>query len=89
MFAFGCENEQSIEDGLFGCYPPGLPESSTWLNLPASRHNKGGDFSFVDGHVEYWKWRGDMIFKGRPQSATPAELPDLQRLEACVPDPLK
>lgn len=88
VFGFGCENEGSIEDGLFACYPPGLPISSQWLNLPANRHSKGGAFSFVDGHVEYWKWRGEMRFKWRPQTATPAELPDLQRLEACVPDPL-
>jgi prepilin-type processing-associated H-X9-DG protein len=88
IFGFGCENEMSIEDGLFGCYPPGLPESAEWLNLPADRHSKGGVFSFVDGHVEYWKWHGEMIFKGRPQTATTAELPDLQRLEACVPDAL-
>jgi prepilin-type N-terminal cleavage/methylation domain-containing protein/prepilin-type processing-associated H-X9-DG protein len=88
IFGFGCENELSIEDGLFGCYPPSLPESSQWLNLPGSRHGKGCVFSFVDGHVEYWKWRGEMKFKSRPQTATAAELPDLQRLETCVPDGL-
>jgi prepilin-type N-terminal cleavage/methylation domain-containing protein/prepilin-type processing-associated H-X9-DG protein len=88
IFGFGCENELSIEDGLLACYPPGLPESITWLNLPASRHSKGGVFSFVDGHDEYWKWHGEMIFKGRPQTATTAEWPDLERFEACVPDPI-
>lgn len=88
VLGFACENESSIEDGLFGFYPPGRPESSTWLNLPANRHSKGCVFSFVDGHVEHWRWRGEMVFKGRPQTATPAELPDLQKLEACVPDPI-
>lgn len=88
IFGFGCENENSIEDGLFGCYPPGRPDSSQWLNLPASRHSRGGVFSFADGHVEYWKWRpgAAMEFVGRPQAATASELPDLQRLENCVPD---
>ena len=86
VFGFCCENEDSIEDGLTGMYPQGLPESSQWLNLPADRHSKGGVFSFVDGHVEYWKWHGAMHFLGRPQTATSAELPDLQRLENCVPD---
>jgi prepilin-type N-terminal cleavage/methylation domain-containing protein/prepilin-type processing-associated H-X9-DG protein len=88
IFGFGCENETSIEDGLLGCYPPGRPESSQWLNLPTNRHSKGGVFSFADGHVEYWKWRqgAAMKFVGRPQTATPGELPDLQRLESCVPD---
>jgi prepilin-type N-terminal cleavage/methylation domain-containing protein/prepilin-type processing-associated H-X9-DG protein len=86
---FVCENESSIEDGCFGIYPPGLPESSTWLNLPTNRHSKGGVLSFVDGHVEYWKWRpgAEMVYKGRPQAATARELPDLQRMEGCVPDP--
>jgi prepilin-type N-terminal cleavage/methylation domain-containing protein/prepilin-type processing-associated H-X9-DG protein len=86
---FVCENESSIEDGCYGVYPLGLPESSTWLNLPANRHSKGGVFSFADGHVEYWKWRpsAEMVYKGRPQAATAGELPDLQRVEATVPDP--
>jgi prepilin-type N-terminal cleavage/methylation domain-containing protein/prepilin-type processing-associated H-X9-DG protein len=89
IYGFVCENEGSIEDGCFSCYPPGLPESSQWLNLPANRHSRGGTFSFADGHVEYWRWHpgAAMIFKGRPQTATAAELPDLQRLAACVPDP--
>ena len=57
IFGFGCENERSIEDGLFNIYPPGYPGILAWVNLPANRHSKGGVFSFVDGHVEYWKWR--------------------------------
>ncbi len=89
IYGFGCENESSIEDGALSCYPPGLPESSQWLNLPANRHSKGGAFSFADGHVEYWKWHptAEMKFLGRPQTATPGELLDLQRWERCVPDP--
>ena len=88
MLGFVCENESCIEDGLFGLYPPGLPESSQWLNLPANRHSKGTVLSFLDGHVEYWKWRpgAGMKFVGRPQTATIGELPDLQRLESCLPD---
>jgi prepilin-type N-terminal cleavage/methylation domain-containing protein/prepilin-type processing-associated H-X9-DG protein len=88
IYGFGCENERSIEDGLFACYPPGRPESSEWLNLPANRHSQGCVFSFLDGHVEYWKWHGPMIFLGRPQTATQTEASDLKRFEACVPDPI-
>jgi prepilin-type N-terminal cleavage/methylation domain-containing protein/prepilin-type processing-associated H-X9-DG protein len=88
IFGFGCENDRSIEDGLFNVCPPGIPGSLAWVNLPSSRHSKGGVFSFVDGHVEYWKWGpgAQMVFKYRPQYATPEELSDLQRLESCVPD---
>ena len=89
IYAFVCENEGSIEDGAFGVYPPGRPESLQWLSLPSNRHSKGGVLSFADGHVEYWKWGlgGEFVYKGRPQTATPLELSDLQRLERCVPDP--
>lgn len=89
LFTFVCENEDCIDDGLFAFYPPGRPESSQWLNLPASRHNKGGVFTFADGHAEYWKWgpNARMQFLGRPQAATAGELPDLQRVQQGVPDP--
>ncbi len=89
LLAFVCENEFSIEDGLLATYPPGLPESSQWLNLPGSRHSKGTVLSLTDGHVEYWKWgpNSDMIYKGTPQAATAGEMADLQRVERGVPDP--
>ena len=89
LFAFICENEGCIDDGLFAFYPPGRPESSAWLNRPANRHSKGGVLSFTDGHVECWKWGpgAEMVYKARPQLATPGELPDLQRVQRGVPDP--
>lgn len=88
IYGFVCENEGSIDDGLMAIYPPGTPVANQWLNLPSNRHSSGGVFSFVDGHVEFWRWHGAMVFIGRPQNATPAELPDIQRMAACVPDPL-
>jgi prepilin-type N-terminal cleavage/methylation domain-containing protein len=89
LFAFVCENEYSIDDGLFAFYPPGLPESSQWLNMPASRHSRGDVLSFTDGHADYWKWgpNAEMVFKSRPQAATSGELPDLRRVQVGVPDP--
>ena len=30
---------------------------AAWHDLPGSRHDKGGVFSFVDGHVERHKWK--------------------------------
>ncbi len=82
---FACENEFSIEDGLFGDYPT---PSLEWLNMPSSRHNHGCVFAFSDGHVEYWKWHAaaQMVYYGRPQSATQQEIPDLQRMQTAVPD---
>ena len=85
VLAFDCENEDSIEDGLLACYA--APDTQ-WLNLPGSRHSRGTTWSFVDGHVEYWKWKaGVMTFSGRPQAAKANELDDLKRMQDGLPDP--
>lgn len=85
VLAFDCENEDSIEDGLLACYA--APDTQ-WLNLPGSRHSRGSTWSFVDGHVEYWRWKaGTFTFSGRPQAAKPNELEDLKRMQDGLPDP--
>jgi prepilin-type N-terminal cleavage/methylation domain-containing protein/prepilin-type processing-associated H-X9-DG protein len=82
---FCCEDANSIEDGTFAIYPA---PSTQWLNLPSSRHNQGSCFSFLDGHVEYWRWKsGTLVFSGRPQEATTAQLPDLLRCQNALADP--
>ena len=85
ILGFVCEDDESIEDGSFGIYPS---PSTQWISLPSSaRHDQGCCFSFVDGHVEYWKWKaGTFHFSGRPQPAKPAEVPDLQRMQTTIPD---
>jgi prepilin-type processing-associated H-X9-DG protein len=56
------ENESSVGDGCFGCYPVGsYPTVNIWWNLAGSRHTKGCTFSFADGHTEYWKWHGKSV----------------------------
>jgi prepilin-type N-terminal cleavage/methylation domain-containing protein/prepilin-type processing-associated H-X9-DG protein len=52
IFAFVCEDPDSIEDGLLAEY---TAPSTQWLNMPGSRHSLGCTFSFTDGHVEWWK----------------------------------
>jgi prepilin-type N-terminal cleavage/methylation domain-containing protein/prepilin-type processing-associated H-X9-DG protein len=32
-------------------------DRESWWDLPTVRHGDGTNFSFVDGHSEYWKWR--------------------------------
>jgi prepilin-type N-terminal cleavage/methylation domain-containing protein/prepilin-type processing-associated H-X9-DG protein len=82
-FVFIDEDPQSIDNGSFGIVSAG---DSRWINLPASRHIKGGTLSFADGHVEYWKWKGSSVLKfsyyGQP---APSNDPDLKRLQDAVP----
>ncbi len=48
------EHELSINDGLFLVIMPGLPTTSP-IDLPATRHNRGYGLSFCDGHSEIYK----------------------------------
>jgi len=55
LFAFLDEHETSIDDGVFLLTPL---SGNAWRNLPANRHSQGCNFSFADGHIEHWKWKG-------------------------------
>ena len=84
---------QVIDDGHFGMYDPihwtqpdAEPELKTWLEMPSDRHNRGCNFSFVDGHVEHWRWRWPKVFEEDSQRpANDLDKADLQRLQACLP----
>ncbi len=78
------ENESSVGDGAFGI---NLVNSGldAWWNLPGSRHNKGCNFSFADGHAEYWKWHGGdvLTYLSIEQAADPVGTSDdLPRVQA-------
>ena len=53
------ESPGSINDGWFDCDPYGYP--TTWVDLPASYHNRAGGISFADGHAEMKKWTDSMV----------------------------
>jgi prepilin-type processing-associated H-X9-DG protein len=85
VFVFIDEHENSIDDGALAMRAP--PDQS-WLNLPSSRHQGGVVLSFLDGHVERWKWKtGHIPFRGAPAAALPNELADLQKLQDATPPP--
>ena len=80
LFVFIDENEGTLEDDQFG-YP--MPEDGwygyDWFDLPSNRHNQGGDLSFADGHVEYWRWTvpmTDSVPPGNPVPVAPGQWPD-------------
>jgi prepilin-type processing-associated H-X9-DG protein/prepilin-type N-terminal cleavage/methylation domain-containing protein len=60
VFSFLEEHPDSIDDGIYvsqSMRGPSLnPNPPTWFELPADRHNRGANLSFLDGHVEHHPW---------------------------------
>jgi len=77
-------HEDCILDALFGLPMPGSPWDGIWFDLPANRHNQGGDLSFADGHTERWKWKFPKLFRYLGQNVLPEELPDYRRLQTTI-----
>jgi prepilin-type processing-associated H-X9-DG protein/prepilin-type N-terminal cleavage/methylation domain-containing protein len=72
LFVFIDEDEGTLEDDQFG-YP--IPNDgwypNYWFDMPSNRHNQGANLSFVDGHVEYWRWAVPMIDPVPPGNVVP------------------
>ena len=88
---FWHEDWRSIDNGAFGIRPYG---TWVWWNLPASCHTLGCCMSFLDGHAEYWKWRGNSVYAtGVPEPAVgvgfnypaPVGDPDLTQVQSTTP----
>ena len=58
------ESPGTINDGWFMCDPwsGGYP-STTWVDIPASYHNKAGGISFADGHAQIKKWTDSAVLR--------------------------
>jgi prepilin-type N-terminal cleavage/methylation domain-containing protein/prepilin-type processing-associated H-X9-DG protein len=83
LFVFLDENEGTLQDDQFG-YPMPNYDPGVWWDMPSNRHNQGADFSFADGHVEYWRWKVPMLDTLPPdnigQPVTAAQMPDYTRV---------
>jgi prepilin-type N-terminal cleavage/methylation domain-containing protein len=77
-------HEEEILDALFGIPPAGSPWEGIWFDLPANRHNQAGCLSFIDGHVERWKWKAPKVFQLLGQPVRPEEYPDYRRLQGTI-----
>ena len=77
IFIFLDEHPDSINDGYF--LNQGGYYDREWIDLPASYHNRGGTFSFADGHSETHRWRN-------PSTVCPAQPGGAQPLPRDVPD---
>jgi prepilin-type N-terminal cleavage/methylation domain-containing protein/prepilin-type processing-associated H-X9-DG protein len=59
----------------------------SWWDLPPIRHGYGTNFSFADGHAEYWKWEDMRTIKVARQEGDWQPLvaasgnPDIQRVQ--------
>ena len=63
-FYFVEENQVGIDNGALGVLsldPASWGGNPKFWNPPTARHNNAATFSFVDGHSEIWKWKGDLI----------------------------
>jgi len=60
-WVFVDESPGTINDGWFledpGAYP------STWVDIPATYHNKAGGLSFADGHAEIIRWSDPVLWQ--------------------------
>ncbi len=62
-------------------------DRESWWDQPTVRHGDGTNFSFADGHSEYWKWRDartvDLAKAEPPQTVDPAQPgnPDLHAVQ--------
>jgi prepilin-type processing-associated H-X9-DG protein/prepilin-type N-terminal cleavage/methylation domain-containing protein len=88
-FVFLDEHQDTILDAQFGNPPRGSPffQQNVWWDMPADRHNQAANFSFVDGHVEHWRWRVPKIFYSFIQPVPPAEMPDYGRIQDAMKQP--
>jgi len=90
VFAFLDEHEQSISAGAFVSEQPRWVTSDntsdSWYSLAADRHGQGCNLSFLDGHVQRWRWKAPKVYKGFLVPATPGgDLADLRRIQESVP----
>ena len=74
------ESYATINDGYFSAPITGAPWET---DLPAYWHTHGDNFSFADGHAEYWRWQDPRTSSPNPSSGA-APYPDLARLQACL-----
>lgn len=89
VFAYIDTHEDGIMDATFGItQDDGGYYGSRWIDQPADRHRQGGNLSFVDGHVESWRWRAPKRFEAWGQEPRPdGDLDDLRRLQGRLPLP--
>jgi prepilin-type N-terminal cleavage/methylation domain-containing protein/prepilin-type processing-associated H-X9-DG protein len=88
VWLFMDENPYSINDGYMAEYPPKGPNTGanlTWVDYPATYHNRAGGVAFCDGHAQIRKWTDPVVLGMKtanpsPIAATPG-CPDVSWLQ--------
>jgi len=81
LFVFIDEHPDTMLDSQFG-NPVQIPiYAQIWWDKPADRHNQGCNLSFVDGHVEHWRWKVPKTPAWPGQQVAPGEQEDYARVQ--------
>jgi prepilin-type N-terminal cleavage/methylation domain-containing protein/prepilin-type processing-associated H-X9-DG protein len=81
-FVFLDESIVILNDGFF--FLPAVGDQ--WSDIPATWHSRGCNFSFADGHAEYWKWKDPRTVTLTAGASTPNN-PDMKRMQAAIVGP--
>jgi prepilin-type N-terminal cleavage/methylation domain-containing protein/prepilin-type processing-associated H-X9-DG protein len=85
LFSFIDESAETIQDAMFGNPPVGgVFEQNVWWDIPSDRHNRGGNLSFADGHVEHWKWAVPKTASELGLPVPSAEMADFLRIQSAM-----
>ena len=77
-------DEYWVSGGAFGIFGNGDTSDASsrgFWNPPGTRHANGATFSFADGHVEAWRWRGSPSTNTPPDPLCVAY--DCPRIQSC------
>lgn len=82
-------HQDCISDPTFGIYESTDPLwSDEWIDTPADRHAQGANVTFLDGHVEHFRWRTGKSCDGWGISVRDElDREDLRRLQKYLPPP--
>ncbi len=89
VFGFLDTQEQSIGSGVFIIEQPARvivdDSTDTWFSLAADRHRQGCNLSFLDGHVDHWRWKAPKVYRSSRLGFPGGDLEDHRKLQECVP----
>jgi prepilin-type N-terminal cleavage/methylation domain-containing protein/prepilin-type processing-associated H-X9-DG protein len=72
------ESPVTINDGFFAL---DIVATEWGTDFPAYWHTSGNNFSFADGHAEFWRWHDPFTASPNPNEGDPPYA-DLQRIQA-------